>query len=595
MYSGSPLTGSSFSNIVIAILEQCCCAVNPCNLLLMVNRRFAVSLISALADLGVEHAVISPGSRNTPLIAGFAAEARIRKWSIIDERSAGFFAIGLARVTGRPVALASTSGTAAVEYHPAVVEASQSDISLIVLTADRPPELRDVGAPQTIDQLSLYGAAVRMFADALTPDGDTPIGVPGDIAIDAWAHATAAPPGPVHVNLPFREPLLEPDTPFSVRHIEIPPQPEPERMDLAGLASRLDGRRGLIVAGRSNDPQFPAACAALGTKMRFPIVADPLSGLRYGPHLFDGVLAHGDLLAAAGTLDDLPPEVVVRFGPIPTSKSVWSWLADNPHVDQILVDMQSRDATHSAGSTLETNETATALALAEAVSTPAGDDWLDSWLRRDETAAAHVAGSLQRAAFPNEPAVAQVVIDAAPDGSVLTIGSSMPIRDVDAYAGRGTKSIRLFGNRGANGIDGTVSAALGTAASGRNAVVLLGDVSMFHDLNSLGTAVQLDLPITIVVVNNDGGGIFHFLPQRDPEILDPETFENYLATPHQTDFVDIAKAFGIDSHDVEDVDTLRDLIADPSGAVRLIQIRTDRRANHRLHRRIADELGDLLR
>ncbi len=561
----------------------------------MSNRHFATALAAALADLGVEHACLSPGSRNTPLIAGFAEEDRIRKWILIDERSAGFFALGLAKATGKPVVLACTSGTAATEYHPAVVEASHSDVPLLVLTADRPDELRGVGAPQTIDQIGLFGTAVRMFADAHAPGRDTASNAAADTAIDIWAHATTSPSGPVHLNLPFREPLLAAEEIPTPPPITPPPEPVVERPELGAVASRLAGRRGLIVAGRCNDPAFPAACADLAAATGFPIIADPLSGMRFGLHPLDNVIAHGDHLAGAGILDLLTPEVVIRFGPVPTSKPVWTWLQDHPDIDQILVDSQSRDATNSASTIIELPAPLAAATIAATVAAPAPSDWLDSWQELDTkaTRAADAAVNAQRTA--NEPAVACTVVKSAPPGSIVTVGSSMPIRDVDSFGGKANKPLLIFGNRGANGIDGIVSASLGTAAAGANAIVLVGDVSMFHDLNALGTAGQLGLPVTIIVVNNDGGGIFHFLPHRDPEVLDPATFESYLATPHGTDFVTVARAFGMEAHEVDDMDRLAGLIGTPPAEPRLIQVNTDRAENLTLHREITEEMGRLLR
>jgi 2-succinyl-5-enolpyruvyl-6-hydroxy-3-cyclohexene-1-carboxylate synthase len=557
----------------------------------MPNRRFAIALAASLADLGLEHACISPGSRNTPLIAGFGAEDRIRKWPVLDERSAGFFALGLARVSGVPVVLACTSGTAATEYHPAVVEADQSDIPLLVLTADRPEELRGLGAPQTIDQISLYGTAVRMFADAPAPDDTTPAEAAGQIAFDIWAHAVTSPPGPVHLNLPFREPLLNPIEPVTPNRLDPLEPTETEVVDLSRIASALTARRGLIVAGRCNDRGFPDACARLATVAGFPIIADPLSGLRFGDHSLDNVLAYGDHLAAGGALDLLAPEVVLRFGPVPTSKPTWHWLEEHPGTPQILIDTRSRDATNSAATILEIDPTDAAGSLADSITGAAPDGWFESWLELDRRVTEHLA----RLEFPSEPAVARIVTGAAPAGSALTLGSSMPIRDVDAFAGKGPQDIRLFGNRGANGIDGIVSTALGVAAAGLNSIVLLGDVSLFYDLNALGTAAQLGLPVTVVVVNNNGGGIFSFLPQANHAILSPDLFETYLATPHGTDFVPLALAFGIEAHDVSDPDELRRLVATPAEKPRLIQVRTDRGENLQLHRRIGDSVRELIR
>lgn len=557
------------------------------------NQTFSRHLAARLADLGVAHACISPGSRNTPLIAGFAAEDRIEAWPILDERSAGFFGVGLAKATGRPVVLICTSGTAAVEYHPAVVEASQSEIPLIVLTADRPPALRNVGAPQTIDQLSLYGSSPRLFIDANVPDEENMLRAT-DLATKAWRAATSSLPGPVHLNLPFTEPLLDGSSPRQPDPTAGLPPATNAPLDVSRLARAISGRKGLIVAGRSNDPAFPAACATLAAATGFPVIADPLAGLRHGAHPLEQVLACGDLLAAAGLLDRARPDLVLRLGPLPTSKAVWTWLEANSDVEQILVTADGKDATASATTVLTDTPTRVALALADSIATPAGSAWTAEWLQADEIAAATLTASLATAEFPNEPEIARIVAAALQPQTFFTVGSSMPIRDVDAYAGKSAQPIRVFGNRGANGIDGVVSAALGTAASGSSAAVLVGDVSLFHDLNALGTAAQLGLALTIVVINNDGGGIFHFLPHNDPEVLDPATFEGLLATPHGTDFVAIARAMGIEAHDVTDREELAHLVSAPSSGPRLIQLRTNRVANRDLHQGIAAEIGRAL-
>jgi 2-succinyl-5-enolpyruvyl-6-hydroxy-3-cyclohexene-1-carboxylate synthase len=550
------------------------------------NLSFSSALASALADLGIQHVCLSPGSRNTPLIAGFAAEKRIRAWPLLDERSAGFFATGLARATGRPVALVCTSGSAAAEYHPAVVEASQSDVPLIVLTADRPPELRGVGAPQTIDQISLYGSSVRLFIDAPTPTAATTDREAADLAVAAWRAATTDTPGPAHINLPFREPLLSNVASPTPEAIGRPVDDVAAPLDLSHLTGVVSGRNGIIVAGRSNDPEFPQACAELAAATGYPIIADPLSGLRHGSHPLDHVLKAGDALATAGALDHLTPDLVIRFGPVPTSKATWSWLESHPEVEQLLIDVAGRDATSSATSILAVPPKVAAISLAAIVDETAPLEWTSRWQALDSVVAAAITDTSRTAPFPNEPAVARIVMDNAPAGAYVTVGSSMPIRDVDAFGGITSNPIRVFGNRGTNGIDGIVSAALGTAATGQPAIALVGDVSMFHDLNALGTAAQLDLPLTIVVINNDGGGIFHFLPQRDPDVLDPATFEKYLGTPHGTDFVATATALGLEASNVDEATELARLIS-TGDKPRLIQVRTNRETNVKLHREIA--------
>jgi 2-succinyl-5-enolpyruvyl-6-hydroxy-3-cyclohexene-1-carboxylate synthase len=406
------------------------------------------------------------------------------------------------------------------------------------------------------------------------------------------AALTAA--GPVHINLPFREPLLEAGQITRFPPVSPPPTTEPLIPDLTQLAGQLNGRRGLIVVGRSNDPTLPGVVDALAEAAGAPVLADPLSGQRFGTP-GDLVLHCSDALAAAGLLDELVPEYVIRLGHIPTSKPIWTWIERNPQVPQFLAGTAGMDATRSATELLELSSRIAAIALTEAIDTPAPADWTDSWLTADRTAARAMAKSLRQLPFPNEPAIAHLIVNHAPQGASLTVGSSMPIRDVDTFGGKGHRRLRVFGNRGTNGIDGVASAAIGAAAAGAPSIVLLGDVSMFHDLNALGTAAQLGSAVTFVVINNDGGGIFHFLPQAQPELLDPAVFEAYLATPHGTDFVTVATALGISAERIETTGDLIAAIEAESVGPRLFELRTDRSTNLSAHRSIAMAVEAALR
>ncbi len=555
------------------------------------NATFCSSLAASLATLGLRHACISPGSRNTPLAAAFAAHSAITDWSLHDERSAGFFALGLAKTGGIPVAVISTSGTAAAEYGPAVIEASAAGVPLLVLTADRPPELRGVGAPQTIDQIGLYGNAVRWFHDAGVPDEATVAAVPG-LAAHAWATALRTPPGPVHLNLPFREPLA--DGPPGAIPAASPTTMSAEASapgdgDLATLAGLVSGRRTLLVVGPAEEAGLAAACAALAAAGSFPLLADPLSGVRHGPHSRRHVIAHGDLLAGAGVLDRLAPEAIVRFGGLPTSKPLWQWMAAHPEVPQILVDRgRWRDATGSARVVVDAAAAPLASSLAGLVA-PAGAGWWNAWREADDAAAAALAAGLAELPFPNEPAVARTVVATLAAGAILFVGSSMPVRDVDTFGGSGATPLRILGNRGANGIDGTLSTALGVAAAGTGPVTaLIGDVAIVHDLNALATTARLGLPLTVVAIHNDGGGIFHFLPQRDPAVLAPEVFERHLATPHGLDLVAVATATGLEAQRIETAPELDAALTAPPSGPRLLEVRTDRAANAEHHRHLRE-------
>ncbi len=537
------------------------------------NGVFAAALVAALADLGLTDVCISPGSRSTPISLAFDVRSDVTSWIHHDERSAGFFALGLARVSGRPVALVCTSGTAATEYLPAVTEAAQSYVPLIVLTADRPPELRGLGAPQTIDQIELYGTRVKWFHQAATPDTDP--NAAADLVAAAWQRAIGGRPGPVHVNLPFREPLLATAPAAPPGGTALPVQAAPTRpadANLAELRSLVRRSRVLFVVGPGTT-RSAEAIAAAAARCNAVIVADPQSGLRFGPRSRDVIVA-ADLLVAAGALDRLAPDVVVRFGPLPTSKATWRWLALHPEIPQILVDPAGDRDPLAAGRLIVPGDVAIA---AGAIPPVDGDaSWTAAWRSLDATAAETVAKTLVTEPFPNEPAIARTVVANVPPGGALFAGSSMPIRDVDTFGKLRAEPLRVVANRGANGIDGSISTAAGIAATGIPTVALIGDVAALHDVGALATAVRMALPLTVVVVHNDGGGIFHLLPQADPTLVDPTTFERVFGTPHGTDFVEVARAFGLESHRTDDADLLGELVATTGPGPRLVEVATDR-------------------
>lgn len=522
----------------------------------------ATTLLRSLAGLGLRHLVASPGSRNTPLLYA-AADVGLTVWSVIDERSAGFAALGAARTLGEPVAVTCTSGSAAAHYLPAVVEASQSRVPLLVLTADRPDELRHTGAPQTVDQVGIYGSFVRWAVSTGTPEPTVAwMNHLAGTAARAWRELSA---GPVHVNLPFREPLgatlVGAGAPLATLAPAAPP-PVVATVDAAPLVARL-GPRPLVVAG---DGAGGPGLAALAD--RVPVLADPLTTGRRPP-----LLLRGNVAARIGALDRHPPSGVLRIGGPPTSKALVGWLGDHPETPQVLVDpVGRRDPAGSATLHLPADPEVAATSLAEWAGTWVADGWAGTWVALDD-AIDFAIGDLP---FPSEPAVAAVVTAAVGDRD-LWVGSSMPVRDVGDF-GRPTGG-RIHGTRGANGIDGLISAAAGAAAlGGRPVVALLGDVAFLHDVGGLLTAHRLGVDLTVVVVDNRGGGIFSFLPQAD----EPGPFE-LLATPHDHDLGAIADAMGARHHLVGDADTLASLVADPVGGVAVIQVVTDRDDNRRLH------------
>jgi len=566
------------------------------------------AFVAELAAAGVRDAVVCPGSRSTPMALALRASPDLRVRVLYDERAAGFFALGMARVSRRPVVLLTTSGTAAVELSPAVVEASLSRAPLVVLTADRPVELRDRGAPQTIDQVRLYGTAAKWSTELPLLDGER-------VTLDHWrwvagraaAVAATGPAGPVHVNLPFREPLLpdaslEPDG-------HAPGQPFAEVLagarsladaDLEALAGRFRGAaRGLIIAGPDDDPSLPAVLADLARAAGFPILADPLSGLRTGPHDRSLVVARGDLLVRPGAwIDGHAPDLVVRTGAMPTSKPVLELLAAvRPGLVVIDGDAGFREAAGVPATYVHADAARTAAALAArlaATGTATPETWSRAWLEADAAASAAMIRWLAALDEPFEGAPWPLLAEALPDGGILWASSSMPVRDADTWLPSTGRAVTVRSNRGANGIDGVVSTALGAAAaSGGPVAAVVGDLAFLHDLNALVAARLHHVSATIVLVNNDGGGIFSFLPQARPGVPVPgsglpEHYEELFGTPHGIDVGPAVAALGGD-HRVVGHRELDDAIRASVGrrGVTVLELRTDRGRNLELHRDVA--------
>jgi 2-succinyl-5-enolpyruvyl-6-hydroxy-3-cyclohexene-1-carboxylate synthase len=567
-------------------------------------RAFVAELVAA----GLRDAVVCPGSRSTPLALALRASPDIRVRVLLDERSGGFFALGMARTSRRPVALLATSGTATVEFAPAVVEASLSRVPLVVLTSDRPIELRDRGAPQTIDQDHLYGRAAKWFAELPLGDGD-----PATLAHVRWvagramAVAQASPAGPIQVNAPFREPLL-PDGPLGLTPGAVPARPfaasirgRPalDERQLDALAASIDGvSRGLIVAGPDDDPELPATLAALATATGFPILADPLSGLRTGPHDRSHVIVRGDQLVRPGPwIEAHLPEIVIRTGAMPTSKPLAQLLA-RAQPELIVLDGGGgwREAALVPATFIHADPAGVAIALAArlvggAKGAAVDGSWGADWLQADDAADAVMSSWLAGLDEPFEGSPFPVLARALPDGAVLWAGSSMPVRDLDGWLPATDRAITVRSNRGANGIDGVVSSTLGSAAAAEAPVALvLGDVSFLHDLNALVAARLHELSATIVLINNDGGGIFSFLPQAAADLPAaglPEHYEELFGTPHGIDVAPIVTALGGEHRLVRAAD-LGATIEESLGraGVRVLELRTDRARNVALHREV---------
>ncbi len=577
---------------------------------------WVAAIVDELVSGGVTDFVVCPGSRSTPLALAVARHPAARVWMQLDERSAGFFALGLARQRGRPAALVCTSGTAAANFLPAVAEADLARVPMVVLTADRPHELRDNGAPQTIDQVGLYGRRARWASDLPTPsDEPALLAYARAVAARAIAASSAAPAGPVHLNLPFREPLV-PDratlenlfqgaTPGdgkgapAVRAVS-----GPRRLDdgaLAALAETLAGaRRGLILCGPDCPPGLAPAVARLAAQLGYPILADPLSGVRCGPHDRRLVLAAYDaFLRDEGFVARHAPELVIRFGAMPTAKPVLLFLQRHPGARQVVVDEGGgwRDPTSLAAEHLACDpawlcealvERLTGAAQAEPGLAPAPMPltlWSRSWLTAERAARAAIAHALGGREALSEPGVFAELAELLPAGATLFVGNSMPVRDCDTFFPASERRVRIAGNRGANGIDGLISTALGMAAGGARPLVLaLGDISLYHDSNGLLAAKLHELDATVVLLNNDGGGIFSFLPQTS----EADRFELLFGTPHGLEFRPLAELYGARYTLAESWAAFREAVsAGIAGrGLHLVEVRTERGQNVADHRRI---------
>lgn len=581
------------------------------------------AFVNELAAAGVEHVCFAPGSRSTPLALLFAEHPQVHLWTHLDERSAAFFALGLAKSGQQPVALLCTSGTAAANFLPAIVEAYYSRVPLVVLTADRPPEARELHSPQTIDQVRLYGTHVKWFVEMPLPGDDVSLKRHSKTtAARAVATALEGPPGPVHVNFPFREPLI-PGAPLlnnqrAIRESTAYNQPRSyesalydDEVEKAAKAWEK-AERAVIVCGPQEDPALASAVSALAAAIGAPILADPLSRVRLGPHNQSQVVSAYDILLRHKPWADAhSPDLIVRLGAPPTSKVLTQYL-QKAQCPQFLIDpWQWRDPTLSATEVLRSDPVAWCRALAERLHTyssvmrqdstqpksPATkkrDDrrasWLSSWLRVQERVYSDLQTMWKEEGTLSEPRLYWELARALPDGATLFVGNSMPIRDVDAFFPAGNKSIRIMANRGANGIDGVVSTALGVAARNDSPLTLvLGDLSFYHDLNGLLAAKLHKIKATIIVVHNDGGGIFSFLPQAEEA---SEHFESLFGTPHGLDFRGAVEMYGGLYVEADSSDAFRHACDEATHAntFSVIVVKTERQTNAMLHQQLWSEL-----
>jgi 2-succinyl-5-enolpyruvyl-6-hydroxy-3-cyclohexene-1-carboxylate synthase len=555
-------------------------------------------IVHALIESGLRHVVFAPGSRNTPLVIAFSEQKeRIKIWSQLDERSASFFALGLAIADDAPVAIICTSGSAGANMYPAIVEAHQSRVPLIVITADRPHELRHSGANQTIDQINMFGRFALWVVDAPLPETNMP-----DVALHqlntlghrAYTTANGVRKGVVHLNMPFRKPL-EPDgdevLPTLPDLIVAPTKMSVDETIVQQFVDMvLAYDKGIIVCGPRTPHDAFQRIGILARKTGFPILADGASGMRFHKHVNDMVVGGYDSFLMSDVrqhLGDLNPQIVVRFGDVPTSKwlndylssitpkirlmvrSDGTWADDQHHTTHVLhadVNTLLKQAfKYRLGTTLDINMT-----------------WAEQWQKIERTTWEMLETSIVDSKTFDGAIVADVV-DLVPDQTMLFAGNSLAVRHLDQFGKPQSKRIYTYANRGASGIDGNTSTALGLGAHypERPLVAIMGDITFYHDMNGLLAVHRLGIPITIVLLNNDGGGIFHRLPisQHDPD------FTDYFVTPHGLDFSHAAKLYGLEYVQVTERDDFREAFANSINqrSSMIIEVRTD--AKHDLQRR----------
>src|SRR5271168_391177 len=572
------------------------------------NSRAAAAMAQEFARCGVTNACISPGSRSTAVVTGLLRARAIRPWVILDERSAGYFAIGMARETRRPVLLVCTSGTAAANYLSAVVEASLSNVPLIVVTSDRPPEARDCRSPQTIDQVRIFGSHARWSVDLAAPHaGDALEGYYRTIACRAAATAVQAPAGPVHLNFPFREPLIDvgeeaaaiglaeqvadvdADAPWA---LVCPVRTVLSDESARALAERLRGcERGVIVCGpRTADHDSDAqAVARLAQKLNWPMLADPLSGLRFGIHDCSRVVDSYDvLLRNEGFSETHQPEAIIQLGDPPVSKALQQFMAAASRRFHLMVAQPGTwpDPLHVATDVAPVGVLEFCTAMAAAVEgTGRPSSWLNEWLSASARVRAALDEMLAGETSMFEAKVITETIRLVPDGSLVHIGNSMPVRDLDTFVGRTPRDLALCGNRGANGIDGVLSTAFGAAATRRRPTVLiLGDLSCLHDIGALQIAARYPIHLLVIVITNDGGGIFSFLPQAG--LGDP--FETFFGTPHGLDFEQVSALGRAPYAQASSWDSFEAAVsvALENPGLHLVELRSERNRNLEMHRRM---------
>lgn len=570
--------------------------------------KYTANFIDELVCSGLRHVVISPGSRSTPLAVLFAAHDQVNDWIHVDERAAAFFALGIAKETKRPVALVCTSGTAAANYFPAIAEAYYSRIPLIILTADRPHELRDIGASQTMNQINMYGTFVKKSFEMAPPSSkEEMLRYVRNRAARAMQIAQADNPGPVHLNFPFQEPLMPKvnaiyNADNHLDHSYNRSYAGRKSLSIEMLEQFInklkDKEKGVLVCGPQTDEALIPLLTALSEKMQIPLLADPLSQVRTGSHSKDTIISTYDALFKSEQLrKKLQPDYIIRFGAMPISKHYSFYVQEHHRAMQFVIEHSDevREPTNHATEYILADSVRFCEDLLRILPDESRETkWLKQWQNYERISLEQLRTATEEQL--TEGSVIAQLLENVPDNSRLFVANSMPIRDVDTFLRPMDKRMTIYANRGLSGIDGTIATALGVAAASKEHVFLIiGDLSFYHDLTSLQLAKRHRLNLTILLINNEGGGIFSFLPQAEDETY----FEHLFGTPLELDFHHAVKMFKGTYFLATDRKTFKDKLPEviETNGIKVLEVRTNRKENVLWHREvwgnIAKRLNDV--
>lgn len=539
---------------------------------------YIASLVDELYQLGVRHAVFSPGSRSTTLAMLFQSHGGFHTYMNIDERSAGFMALGIAKAQGEPAALVCTSGSALTHYGPAVVEAKHSGVPMIILSADRPYTLQQVGAPQTIDQQKYFGTAVNYYEELSVPGESNYYTYPRQVARRAYLKANDHKLGPVHINVPLFEPLVpNREEEYFKQGRSAKPFRLVKYQEIASLASLLNGKRVLILGGPT--VTNPKAVVDFAERIGAVVIGDPLSNLRQ----YEGVISTYDaFLAHHERWEELRPDVVIQLGQIPVSKRIQQWMGTLTDIDYITVSPNAEVVNPSLTTTIHVMASVDVFLweMSLGISVAQDLEYVRVW-QGIESNSREQLDKVQEEPNLFEGRTIHMLQQMMSDEGQLLVANSMSIRDMDYFWATGRSQAMVYGNRGTNGIDGTVSTALGLSTNGKPTVMVTGDLSFFHDMNGLAIGKTHGMNLTIILHNNDGGGIFQYLPQKGTD-----DFDYLFNTPQGIDYSGLATMYGLDYVKVTTNAELEQAMQQYIGTegIHLIEVPTSKESSRELHK-----------